>query len=67
MSAGAILITPKDKAERKLLEELIQRMGLRGTTLEKDELEDLGLTLLLRKVDRTKKVSRDRIMRQLKG
>jgi hypothetical protein len=67
MSRKPILITPKDKAEERLLLDLIERMGLNGRTLNEVEVEDLGLSILLAKVDRSKKADKARVMRKLRA
>jgi hypothetical protein len=66
MPRKAILITPKDKAEERLLLDLIERMGLNGRSLNEAEMEDLGLSILLSKVDRSKKADKERVMRKLR-
>lgn len=67
MARNAIIITPKDKEEEKLLEALIKRMGLEGRKLSGEELEDAGLAYAMAKVDRTKIADHDRVMRKLRG
>jgi hypothetical protein len=67
MSREPILITPKDKAEERLLLDLIERMGLNGRTLNEVEIEDLGLSILLAKVDRSQKADKARVMRKLRA
>lgn len=67
MPRKPILITPKDKEEERLLLQLIERMGLNGRTLNEVELEDLGLSLLLSKVDRTKKANKESVLRKLRA
>ncbi|HRO98389.1 MAG TPA: hypothetical protein PLN54_03040 [Flavobacteriales bacterium] len=67
MAPKAIIITPKDKEEEKLLHQLIKRMGLIGRTLSAEEMEDAGLALAMANVDRTKLASKERVMRKLKA
>ena len=40
MGRKSIIITPKDKEEEKLLQQLIKRMGISGRTLSEEEMED---------------------------
>jgi hypothetical protein len=66
MARKAIIITPKDRKEEKLLHELIERMGLIGRTLNDEELEDAGLAYAMSKVDRTNVANKERVMRKLR-
>ena len=67
MGRKSIIITPKDKEEEKLLQQLIKRMGISGRTLSEEEMEDAGLALAMSKVDRTKVVSKERVLRKLRA
>jgi hypothetical protein len=67
MGRRSIIITPKDKEEEKLLQQLIKRMGISGRTLSEEEMEDAGLALAMSKVDRTKVVSKERVLRKLRA
>jgi hypothetical protein len=67
MGRKSIIITPKDKEEEKLLQLLIKRMGISGRTLSEEEMEDAGLALAMSKVDRTKVVSKERVLRKLRA
>jgi hypothetical protein len=61
----AMVITPKNNTELKFVTELLNKLGVGSTPLTTEEVEDLGLVKLMRKVDRTKKVSRSSIMKKL--
>lgn len=65
-SMNSILITPKDSKELRLLQDLLDRMKIRTKVLSVGEKEDYGLSILMKGVDRNKKVSRDTIMKKLK-
>lgn len=67
MARKAIIITPKDQEEEKLLQQLIKRMGLSGRILSEEEMEDAGLALAMSKVDRTKVANKERVMRKLRA
>lgn len=62
-----ILINPKDKAELELLTQLLGRMNVASKILSEEDQEDLGLSILMKEADRTKKVSKEIIMQTLKG
>ena len=61
----AIVITPKNDSEFKFLAGLLKKLGIGSTSVSKDDLEDLGMSHLLRKVDKTKKSTRAEIMKKL--
>ncbi len=67
MARGAIIITPKDKEEEKLIDALVKRMRLKGTKLSEEELEDAGLAYAMSKADKTKIADYDRVMRKLRS
>jgi hypothetical protein len=67
MARKTIIITPKDRDEEMLLQQLIKRMGLHGRTLTDEELEDAGLALVMSKVDRSKVADCARVMRKLRA
>ena len=61
-----LVITPKTTTERKMVEKLMHSLGIGIRSLTDEEKEDMGLALLLKQADRTKKVSRDSVMKKLK-
>jgi hypothetical protein len=61
-----LLITPKTTSELKLLEKLLQGLGIPSRPLTAEEKEDMGMTILMKQADRSKKVSREAIMKKLK-
>lgn len=61
----AIVVTPKDRSELKFVSDLLKKLGVGSSTLDKEDLEDLGMAKLMRKIDKTKKVSRSEIVKKL--
>ena len=61
----AIVITPKNIDELKFVSELLKKLGVATTEMSEEEMEDLGLSKLMKSVNRSKKVSRDSIMEKL--
>ncbi len=62
-----ILITPKSQAELKFLADLLKKLGIASATMSEEEMEDLGLSNLLKTVNKSRKVSRETIMAKLKS
>jgi hypothetical protein len=60
-----MVIDIKDKAELKLLSEMLKKMRISAKILSAEDREDLGLAKLMKEVDRTDKVSREKVMEKL--
>ncbi len=61
----AILLKPKNQKELKLITDLLDKMQVSSKILSEEELEDTGLGLLMKEVDRNETVSRDLIFQTL--
>ncbi len=61
----AVVITPKTPKEFKFLTDLLKKLNILSATMSEDELEDLGLSKMLKEVDKKKKVSRQSVMSKL--
>jgi len=61
----AIVVTPKDSNELKFVTDLLKKLGVGSSTVNQEELEDIGMSKLLRQVDKTKRASRKEIMKKL--
>jgi|GEM_PF-758929 hypothetical protein len=62
----SLIITPKNDSELKLLKKLLKGLGIANHALTAEEKEDFGLAILMKEADRSKKVSRETIMKKLK-
>ncbi len=63
----ALVVKTKDQTEMKFISELLKKLGVQSTILEMEEVEDLAMSVLMKKTDRSKKVSRETIMKKLKA
>ena len=63
----AIMIKSKNEVELKFLTDLLKKLGINANVLDIEDIEDIGLSLMLKKVDRSKKVDRETLMRKLKA
>jgi hypothetical protein len=61
----SIVITPKNRSEFEFLSNLFRKLGLSTKTLTEEEQEDIGLSLLMREVDRSDKVKESTILKKL--
>ena len=64
--SGYMLVNIKAAKAKASLMNFLEAHGMSAKELTADEAEDLGLLMMMLGVDRTKKVSRDTIMRKLK-
>lgn len=62
----AIVIKTKNKVEHKFLSDLLNKLGISSGIISDEEMEDLAFSRMMKDVDRTKKVSRETIMKKLK-
>jgi hypothetical protein len=63
----SIIISPKNLSEMRFIYELLRKLAIPSKVLSEEEKEDLGLSILMREADRTKKVKRETIMMKLKS
>jgi hypothetical protein len=61
----ALVVTPKNDSEFKFLADLLKKLGVSSSALSYEDLEDLGMSKLMRGVDKTKKATRAEIMKKL--
>lgn len=62
----ALVITPKSQGEFKFINDLLKKLGISSATMTEEELEDIGLSKMLKAVDKRKKVSKNIVMQKLK-
>ena len=62
----SLIITPKNSSDLKLIETLLSKLGIASRSLTSEQTEDAGLALLMKEADRTKKISREAVMKKLK-
>ena len=62
-----LLVKINSKSEASFISELLKKLGVKTKRLNEEELEDLGLIKMMKEVDRSQKVSRDKIIEKLTG
>ncbi|MDI6766055.1 MAG: hypothetical protein QME52_04445 [Bacteroidota bacterium] len=60
----SIVISPKNLTDMRFVCALLKKLSISTKVLSDEEKEGLGLSILMREVDRTKKVRRETIMRK---
>ena len=63
---SSLIISTKNAKELQFVRDLLDKLNIRNKILSQEEKEDLGMSALMNKADRSKKVSRDAIMKKLK-
>jgi hypothetical protein len=61
----ALLITPKNQDEFKFVSDLLSKLGVGSSQLSKEEIEDIGMSKLMRGIDKSKKAGREEIIKKL--
>lgn len=57
-----LIIQSENSRDIKLLKEIVTKMGLKTARLTHEQVEDIGLSLLMKEADRSKTVSRVSVM-----
>jgi len=63
----ALLIKSNSQAELKFLSDLLKKLGVSARVMDIEEIEDYGMSMLMKDEDRSKKVSRDTVLKKLKS
>ena len=61
----SFVVIPKNESEYKFLFELLSKLKIKTRKLSKEDIEDIGLSVLMKSADRTKKVSREKVFIKL--
>lgn len=61
----ALVVTPKNDSEYKFVANLLKKLGVNSSALSYEDLEDIGMSKLMRGIDKSKKASRAEIMKKL--
>ena len=64
---SSIVVSPKSQKELQFISELLKKLGVRSKVLSDEELEDLGLSVMMKDVDRSEVVTEDAVMKKLKA
>ncbi|HEV7231922.1 MAG TPA: hypothetical protein VGO45_11365 [Bacteroidia bacterium] len=62
-----LVIQSKNPSEIKFLSSLLKKLGVDAKWMNAEEMEDYGMSVLMKQADKKKKVSRDVIMKKLKA
>jgi hypothetical protein len=60
-----LIVNVKNKSDLKLISDMLKKMRIETKVLSSEEKEEFGLIKLMKEADRTKKVSREKVMEKL--
>jgi len=63
----AIVIKTRNKNEHKFLSDLLKKLGISSGIISEEEMEDLAFSRMMKDTDRTKRVSKESVMKKLKA
>jgi hypothetical protein len=63
----ALLVQSDSQTEIKFISDLLKKLGVSSRLMTADEVEDYGMSVLMKDVDRSKKLSRETVMKKLKS
>jgi hypothetical protein len=61
----ALIIKSDNRSDLELLKKLVNKMGLQSKSLSEEDIEDLGLAMMMKKADRSKTISREKVFKKL--
>ena len=64
---SSIVVHPKNKEEFEFITHLLKKHGIESKILSEEEVEDIGLSLLMKEADISEKVSEDEVRYKLKN
>jgi len=59
---STIVVNPKNPQELQFVSELLKKLGVDAKVISDEEIEDIGLSLLVKDVDRSEVVSEEEVM-----
>ena len=63
----ALLVQSDSQTEIKFISDLLKKLGVSSRLMTANEVEDYGMSVLMKDVDRSKKLSRETVMKKLKS
>lgn len=64
---SSIVINTKNQEELEFVSALLKKLGIDSKVLSDEDAEDLGLSILMKNVDRKDVASKEEVMAKLKG
>jgi 7-cyano-7-deazaguanine synthase in queuosine biosynthesis len=62
-----IIVRPKNRTEYKFINDLLKKLNIDSRVLSLEELEDIGMSILMREAVQSKKVSRETVLKKLQA
>jgi hypothetical protein len=64
---SSIVINPKDSNEFNFIKSLLEKLGVESRVLSDEDIEDLGMSVLMKDVDKSDRVPESEVIKKLKG
>ncbi len=63
----AFVVKPNNKTDIKFLTNLFEKLGVSSKLITQEEIEDFGLSVMMKDANQSKRVTRETIMKKLKS
>ena len=63
----SLIVTPNDQEELALIKAVLKKMNLKTRIITDEEKENIGLAHFMSQADRNKTISREEVMKKLRG
>jgi len=64
---SSIVVSPKDQQEFQFVSDLLNKLGVEAKVLSDEDMEDIGLSIMMKDVDRSEIATEEEVMAKLKG
>ncbi len=64
---SSIVVNPKDQQEFQFVSDLLNKLGVEAKVLSDEDMEDIGLSIMMKDVDRSEIATEEEVMAKLKG
>ncbi len=63
----AFVVKPNNETDIKFLTNLFEKLGVSSKLITQEEIEDFGLSVMMKDANQSKRVTRETIMKKLKS
>lgn len=64
---SSIVINPKNESEFEFISKLLKKLGVKSKVLSEEEMEDIGLGIMMKEAKRSETVSEKEVLKKLNG
>lgn len=63
----ALIVRSDDQVEMEFIADLLKKLGVSAMEISDEDVEDYGMSILMKDAERSKKVSREVVMKKLQS